>query len=266
MVLQCFWQNMTDSKRLELKMVMRQNPFLFEDLKTVRVQKTQRWTVIPNTGTWNTVQNVCVCVLVCVGVHLCVFVSASLLQALVLHLVTRFFMALLIRLSATDRLHTQPDSGVYHIVKTGNTLGAVATYGEQCGWLAVHHHGQQLLHLMQICYVFFQVAPHCLPFLALPLSLPIHLPPFISNLRFSPSLCNHILYTIGSRSNLMHHYSLIKLICGDPLLEFARNPFMPPRQNTHTYTYSWGSSSFQHVLISSSAISQNAARFAKWDS
>lgn len=30
------------------------------------------------------------------------------------------------------------------------------------------------------------------------------------------SLCNHILNTIGSQSNLMHRYSLIKLICGDP--------------------------------------------------
>lgn len=44
----------------------------------------------------------------------------------------------------------------------------------------------------------------------------------------TPSLCNHILYTIGSQSNLMHRYSLIKLICGDPLLQSVLDSFMPP--------------------------------------
>lgn len=38
------------------------------------------------------------------------------------------------------------------------------------------------------------------------------------------SLCNHILNTIGSQSNLMHRYSLIKLICGDPLLQSVLHP------------------------------------------
>lgn len=50
-------------------------------------------------------------------------------------------------------------------------------------------------------------------------------------------LCNHILYTIGSQSNLMHRYSLIKLICSDSLLQSVLNSFMPPYQNTHTHTY-----------------------------
>lgn len=48
----------------------------------------------------------------------------------------------------------------------------------------------------------------------------------------SLSLCNHILYTIGSLSNLMHRYSLIKLICRDSLLQSVLSSFMPPYQNT----------------------------------
>lgn len=60
----------------------------------------------------------------------------------------------------------------------------------------------------------------------------------------SLSLCNHILYTIGSQSNLMHRYSLIKLICGDSLFLSVLNSFMPPYQNTHTHSCSTSSSRY----------------------
>lgn len=85
--------------------------------------------------------------------------------AVVLHLVTRFSMTLLIRLSATDRLHTHTRTHTawlrgYHIVKTGNTLGAVATYREQWDRHAAHHHRQQQLHLLRSCCVFSQVSRH----------------------------------------------------------------------------------------------------------
>lgn len=129
--------------------------FLFYDIKRVawglRILVLRR-RVNTNKDKWHAVE--CVCVCVCVS-------------SVVLHLVTRFSMTLLIRLSATDRphsTHTHTHAAWlrgYHIVKTGNTLGAVATYGEQWDRHAAHHHRQQLLHLLRSCCVFSQVSrPH----------------------------------------------------------------------------------------------------------
>lgn len=48
----------------------------------------------------------------------------------------------------------------------------------------------------------------------------------------SLSQCNHIPYTTGFQSNLMHRYSLIKLICGDA----PHLPFCPQSIHASTYT------------------------------
>ncbi len=60
----------------------------------------------------------------------------------------------------------------------------------------------------------------------------------------SLSLRNHILYTIGSQSNLMHRYSLIKLICRDSLFQSVLDSFMPPiPQHTSVHTLA------QYILV-----------------
>lgn len=178
-------------------------------------------------------------------------------------------MTLLIRLSATDRphsTHTQPDSG-------GTTSSRQET--PWVPWQPMENNGTGMLHITTgnnyfICCEVVVFSPKSLAIIfslsfsfSPSLTLSISLSPFISNLCVSLSLCNHILYTIGSQSNLMHRYSLIKLIWRDPLLQSVLNSFMPPYQNTHTYTYSCSTSPFRYVLVGSSAISRNATQFAK---
>lgn len=126
------------------------------------------------------------------------------------------------------RTHTAWLRG-YHIVKTGNTLGAVATWEAPWDRHAVHHHGRELPQ--ESVATWFCFLPNLLP--SFPFSLYLQ--------SVSLSLCNHILYTIGSQSNLMHRYSLIKLICRDSLFQSVLDSFMPPYQNTHTLT--------QYILI-----------------
>lgn len=159
-------------------------------------------------------------------------------------LVTRFGAAPLIRGSATDTRDAQPDSsrrGTPSEPQNSGTAPLLVTTGELT------------LPLPQSCRV-------CLSKLSLWCSLhssPRLLSPIIVPL--PPSLCNHILNTIGSQSNLMHRYSLIKLICGDPLLQSVLHPharLVPYATPPHTHT---------RPTLPSSALqsTQNATHFAK---
>lgn len=119
-------------------------------------------------------------------------------------LVTRFGVARLIRGSATDT----------HTSRRG-------TPSEPQNALRVTTGGDHFLCCKVVVFCLSNLSPplarwcslHSSPRLLSPIIVPLPL-----------SLCNHILNTIGSPSNLMHRYSLIKLICRDPLLQSVLHP------------------------------------------
>lgn len=164
-------------------------------------------------------------------------------------LVTRFGAAPLIRGSATDTRDAQPDSsrrGTPSEPQNSGTAALRVTTGEDhflCRKVVVFVSQISLARsLAGWCSL------HSSPRLLSPIIVPLPL-----------SLCNHILNTIGSQSNLMHRYSLIKLICGDPLLQSVLHP------HARLVPYATPSPPHTHPTLPSSALqsTQNATHFAK---
>lgn len=129
--------------------------------------------------------------------------------------------------SATQQPHTrtltstQPDSG-----------GTTSSWQEtpRVPWQPMEHNGSSTAGNNGFICCKVALSPKSLPIILPPTSFhSLPLSPFCGSLL----LCNHNLYTIGSQSNLMHRYSLIKLICRDPLL-----PVCPPSMHVpHTKTH-----------------------------
>lgn len=171
-----------------------------------------------------------------------------------MHLITRFCLTTLIRLSATDGLHTLPHRTTPSKQETPWVRRQPAE-NNGTGVLSITTGNSYFICCEVVVFSLRSLTVFLFhSFLSLPSSICVSL---------SLSLCNHILYTIGSQSNLMHRYSLIKLICRDPLFQSVLDSFMPPYQNAPTYTSSCSTALFLYVLIGSSAISQNAKRFAE---